>query len=135
VSPLKRTAWYRRTRSALPIAGLVALGACETQNVLDPNATQPGVIIASAALRDARDRLVPAIPDRTVAETLGATLGALELHLQSGDIVQARVTVWHVTRVLDAYRAHPNDGVGAELGAIRLAVWVVDDYLKIPFGG
>ena len=78
---------------------------------------------------------VPAVPDRKAAEAIGATLAPLERHLLSGDIVHARTTLWHLTRILDAYRTHPNDAVRAELGAIRLAVWVVYDYLKIPFGG
>ena len=127
--------WYRWMRSSLPVVAWLVLGSCETQQVLDRSATPPGVVIASIALRDALDRLVPAIPDRMAAEAIGATLAPLEQHLLRGDIVHARATLWHVTRILDANRNHPNDAVRAELGAIRLAVWVVYDYLKIPFGG
>jgi len=133
--PLNRPHWWRCARLALPVAAVLASVACETQKVLDPNATQPGVVIASIALRDALDRVVPELSDRTAAEVVRATLAPLERHLLAGDIVHARATLWHLTRILDSYRNHPDDAVRVEIGAIRLAVWVVYDYLKIPFDG
>ena len=125
----------RLARFGVPLVAVAGWLGCDSQQVLDPAATQPGTMIASVALRDALDRLVPAIPDPVVEEALRETLAPLERHLRSGDLVHARTTLWHVTRILDAHRTHADPAVRAELGAIRLAVWVVYDYLKTPFEG
>lgn len=127
--------WRRAKAMGLVLAGLVGLAACDSQKVLDPDAAQQGSVVASIALRDALNRLVPAIPDRAISDAVGETLAPLEFHLLNGDIIHARATLWHATRILDANRAHSNPAVLAELGAIRLALWVVYDYLDIPFEG
>jgi len=120
----------------IPLAAVLVLASCDSeQGVLDPGAVQPGTAVASIALDDALDRLVPAIPDRAVAKAVGGALGPLKLHLANADIVHARATLWHVTNVLDAHKSHPDPAVRAELSAVRLAIWVIYDRLKIPFGG
>lgn len=117
------------------VAAMALLTGCDSQNVLDPAATQQGTVVASLALADALDRVVPAISDGDVRTAIHESLVPLQQHLAAGDIVHARATLWHVTRILDDNRAHPNPAVLAELGAVRLAIWVVHDFLKVPFEG
>jgi hypothetical protein len=120
----------------IALALMLGVAGCDsTQTVLDPDALQPGARVTSIALADAIDRVVPAIPDANVSRAVGDALRPLQLHLANGDIVQARTTLWHVTHILDSYHSYPDAAVGAELSAVRLAIGVVYDYLKIPFGG